>query len=47
MPTDAIQDQLKSYLSDAHSIGEQALPQMQAAPKIAGDPIEHLEIGGY
>jgi ferritin-like metal-binding protein YciE len=31
-------DQLESYLSDAHSIEEQALTQMRAAPDIAGDP---------
>src|SRR4051795_7946311 len=30
-------DQLESYLSDAHSIEEQALTQMRAAPDIAGD----------
>src|SRR5881227_1103197 len=30
--------QLTKYLTDAHSIEEQALVQMRAAPKIAGDP---------
>src|SRR4051794_25515196 len=33
----SISDQLESYLSDAHSIEEQALTQMRAAPDIAGD----------
>jgi ferritin-like metal-binding protein YciE len=48
MPSD-IQDQLIKYLTDAHSIEEQALPQMRAAPEMAGDPelarifSEHLE----
>lgn len=43
-----IQEQLTSYLSDAHAIEEQALPQLQLAPRIAGDPVlagvfrEHL-----
>lgn len=31
------QDQLVKYLTDAHSIEEQALSQMRGAPKIAGD----------
>jgi ferritin-like metal-binding protein YciE len=31
-------DQLTKYLSDAHSIETQALAQLRAAPKIAGDP---------
>jgi ferritin-like metal-binding protein YciE len=32
-----LQEQLVKYLTDAHSIEEQALPQLRAAPKIAGD----------
>ena len=32
-----IQDQLVSYLTDAHSIEEQALAQLRSAPDIAGD----------
>jgi ferritin-like metal-binding protein YciE len=31
-------EQLNKYLTDAHSIEKQALTQMKAAPKIAGDP---------
>jgi ferritin-like metal-binding protein YciE len=34
----SLDDQLNAYLSDAHAIEEQALPQMKAAPKLAGDP---------
>jgi ferritin-like metal-binding protein YciE len=34
----AIDDQLNDYLTDAHSIEEQALRQLEIAPKIAGDP---------
>src|SRR5215218_2035756 len=33
-----IQDQLTKYLTDAHSIEEQALQQLRTAPDIAGDP---------
>jgi ferritin-like metal-binding protein YciE len=33
-----IDEQLTSYLTDAHSIEEQALVQMRMAPRIAGDP---------
>jgi ferritin-like metal-binding protein YciE len=33
-----IQDQLVKYLTDAHSIEQQALAQLKTAPKIAGDP---------
>ncbi len=36
--TKSLQDQLIKYLTDAHSIEQQALVQMKAAPKIAGDP---------
>ena len=37
MATD-IDEQLTKYLTDAHSIEEQALVQMRLAPRIAGDP---------
>ena len=46
-----IQDQLDKYLTDAHSIEEQALQQLRTAPEIAGDPqlskifADHLEPG--
>jgi ferritin-like metal-binding protein YciE len=33
-----IEEQLTKYLTDAHSIEEQALVQMRIAPRIAGDP---------
>jgi ferritin-like metal-binding protein YciE len=33
-----IEDQLTAYLSDAHSIEEQALAQLREAPKLAGGP---------
>jgi|SRR3954447_13974817 len=33
-----IHEQLTKYLTDAHSIEEQALAQMRTAPKLAGDP---------
>jgi len=33
-----IQEQLTKYLTDAHSIEEQALAQLRTAPKLAGDP---------
>jgi ferritin-like metal-binding protein YciE len=33
-----LQEQLNGYLSDAHSIEEQALAQLRTAPDIAGDP---------
>ncbi len=35
-PTD-LSEQLTKYLTDAHSIEQQALAQMKAAPKLAGD----------
>jgi ferritin-like metal-binding protein YciE len=38
MAANDIQDQLTNYLADAHSIEEQALQQLRAAPDIAGDP---------
>lgn len=34
----ALEDQLTKYLTDAHSIEEQALAQMERAPGMAGDP---------
>jgi ferritin-like metal-binding protein YciE len=37
MPPSDIQEQLDKYLADAHSIEVQALVQMKAAPKLAGD----------
>jgi ferritin-like metal-binding protein YciE len=37
MPED-IQEQLTKYLTDAHSIEEQALAQLRTAPDLAGDP---------
>jgi ferritin-like metal-binding protein YciE len=33
-----LDEQLTKYLTDAHSIEEQALEQMRSAPKLAGDP---------
>src|ERR687887_2022512 len=33
-----ISEQLTKYLTDAHSIEEQALAQLRTAPEIAGDP---------
>jgi ferritin-like metal-binding protein YciE len=35
--TTTLEEQLNAYLSDAHSIEEQALQQLRAAPKAAGD----------
>ena len=35
---ETIRDQLTKYLTDAHSIEEQALAQLRTAPEIAGDP---------
>jgi ferritin-like metal-binding protein YciE len=37
VPT-TLEEQLTKYLTDAHSIEEQALPQLRAAPDVAGDP---------
>jgi ferritin-like metal-binding protein YciE len=34
----SLDEQLDAYLSDAHAIEQQALPQMRAAPGMAGDP---------
>jgi ferritin-like metal-binding protein YciE len=38
MPTSTIDEQLTQYLTDAHSIEEQALQQLRLAPRMAGDP---------
>jgi ferritin-like metal-binding protein YciE len=38
MPSDTLQEQLVKYLTDAHSIEEQALQQLRTAPKIAHEP---------
>jgi ferritin-like metal-binding protein YciE len=38
MSADTLEGQLVKYLVDAHSIEEQALAQMRAAPKLADDP---------
>jgi ferritin-like metal-binding protein YciE len=35
---ETLQEQLDKYLADAHSIEEQALQQLRAAPEAAGDP---------
>ena len=36
MSTGSIEEQLVKYLTDVHSIEQQALVQMKAAPKLAG-----------
>lgn len=38
MAAGTIEEQLVSYLTDAHSIEQQAIAQLRAAPKIAGEP---------
>src|SRR4051812_16664266 len=38
MAADTLEEQLVKYLTDAHSIEEQALAQMRAAPDLAADP---------
>ncbi len=38
MTADTLEDQLTKYLTDLHSIEQQALAQMRAAPKLAGHP---------
>jgi ferritin-like metal-binding protein YciE len=49
MAEPSLQEQLVKYLTDAHSIEEQALAQLEGAPGISGDPElarifqEHLE----
>ncbi len=48
MPPSSLDEQLNKYLTDAHSIEQQALAQMKAAPDLAGDDVmasafvEHL-----
>ncbi|MFL5825819.1 MAG: DUF892 family protein [Thermoleophilaceae bacterium] len=37
MPAHTLNEQITKYLTDVHSIEEQALTQMKSAPKIAGD----------
>jgi ferritin-like metal-binding protein YciE len=37
MPADTLDEQVTKYLTDAHSIEEQALAQMRSAPKLASD----------
>jgi ferritin-like metal-binding protein YciE len=39
MTPNSLDEQLTKYLTDAHAIEEQALVQMRAAPKLAGDPV--------
>jgi ferritin-like metal-binding protein YciE len=38
MTASSLEDQLIKYLTDAHSIEEQALAQLRSAPDLAGDP---------
>ena len=38
MPAETLEEQLVKYLTDAHSIEEQALAQMRSAPGLADDP---------
>ena len=38
MPANNLDEQLNKYLTDAHSIEEQALVQMRLAPRLAGTP---------
>jgi len=38
MPNNTLEEQLVKYLTDVHSIEEQALAQLRSAPKMAGDP---------
>ena len=38
MTANALDEQLTKYLTDLHSIEEQALAQMRLAPRLAGDP---------
>jgi ferritin-like metal-binding protein YciE len=39
MTPNSLEEQLVKYLTDAHSIEQQALVQMERAPGIAGDPV--------
>src|SRR4051794_21728524 len=38
MATDDLDTQLTKYLTDVHSIEEQAIAQLRMAPRVAGDP---------
>ncbi|MEA2430704.1 MAG: hypothetical protein QOI19_1177, partial [Thermoleophilaceae bacterium] len=38
MAADTLEEQVVKYLTDAHSIEEQALAQMRSAPGLADDP---------
>ena len=38
MTPQTLEEQLTKYLTDVHSIEQQALPQMKSAPKLASDP---------
>ena len=38
MSASSLEDQITKYLTDAHSIEEQALVQMERAAGMAGDP---------
>jgi len=38
MPEHTVDEQLTKYLTDVHSIEEQALAQLRLAPRVAGDP---------
>ncbi len=38
MPESTLEEQLTKYLADVHSIEEQAIAQLQLAPRVAGDP---------
>jgi ferritin-like metal-binding protein YciE len=37
MPSNSLDEQVTKYLTDVHSIEEQALAQMRLAPRVAGD----------
>lgn len=47
MSADTIQEQLVPYLADAHSIEEQAIAQLRAAPDIAGEPRLAAALGDH
>ena len=38
MTENTLDEQLNKYLTDVHSIEQQALAQMRLAPRVAGDP---------
>ena len=42
-----VEEQLTKYLTDVHSIEDQALAQLEAAPAGFAFAFEHLEIGAY